>query len=105
MINANTILDPDLKKGKGKAKVVKTKGKALNAASAPVSQIYRPTTYFSDKQIPGAGNLKMGQKVALVGTVVGTSERTSKDGTQRNYDVEIRSAVMSKKKAPSKNAV
>jgi len=95
--NKNTVLDPEAKKGKKKK--VKVKGKSAATAPTPmVDEVYKPTTYFSDKQIPGALGLKMGQKVMLEGTVVSRGERQDKHGVKRNFDIEIRSAIVKGRK-------
>ena len=99
MANKNTVIAPPVKK-------IKTKGKSGAGIMAiddmPVS---KPTLYFSDQQLPAANIKKIGEKITLSGVITGITERQSlKGGKSCNYDVEIKSAIVSKKKG-NKNTV
>lgn len=81
--NKNTVKEP---KGMKKVKAVKP----TKAMDSPMP--YKPTVYMSDKEM--GNKVMMGQKVMLMGKVVGRSERErTGQPLSCNYDIEIQSTL------------
>lgn len=81
--------------GKGKTTKTNSKGTKKTAGKSNVlasPEVYKPTIYLDDGQIPAElKNSKVGKTVNLVvtGKIISKSERSDTDGTSNSMSIEV----------------